>query len=147
MQVQDVEILADAGNLIARLLPYPIVARVSTLFGDEDPVYWRDVLVRELKVSLHLKQQGVPVVVPTSEMNPGPHPVGDTWFSLWEYVPPVHHSDPGSQEALHLLRRLEAGMLTYPEALPLLGAWAPVAESMAQLLTTNEDGIRSLAAF
>jgi len=147
MEVEDIQVLADAGNLIARLLPYPIVARVSTLFGDEDPVYWRNVLAREVKVSLHLKQQGVPVVVPTNEANPGPHPVGDTWFSLWEYVPPVHLSDPSPHEALHLLRGLEAGMLTYPGALPLLGAWAPVSEFMAQLLKTDDKDIRSLAEF
>jgi len=147
MRVEDIQVLADGGNLLARLLPYPIVARVSTLFGDEDPVHWRDVLAREVEVSLHLKRQGVPVVAPTTEANPGPHPVGDTWFSLWEYVPPVQLSDPSPQEALHLLQRLEAGMLTYPEPLPLLGAWAPVSESMAQLLTTDDEGIRSLAEF
>ncbi|MHB9144552.1 MAG: aminoglycoside phosphotransferase family protein [Symbiobacteriia bacterium] len=139
--------LADGGNLIARLLPYPIVARVTTLFGDEDPVYWREVLAREVRVSLHLKQQGVPVVAPTDEANPGPHPVGGTWFSLWEYVPPAQLSGPGPPEALYLLQRLAAGMLTYPDELPVLGAWAPVSESMTQLLKTADEHIRPLADF
>ncbi len=78
LPVTDSQVLSDRGNLIVRLLPCDCVARVLTLFGDEDPSYWRAVAEREGAVAQHLAGQGVPVVSPVTTIAPGPHSVGTT---------------------------------------------------------------------
>lgn len=99
------------------------MARVATLFAGDDPVYWRDVLAREVAVARHLAAAGVPVIPPASDPDPGPHPVGDTWMTLWTYVPPVDRPSPDVAAAAALLRDLRAGLAGCPVPLPLLGAW------------------------
>jgi hypothetical protein len=141
------KVLADGGNLIVHLSPYPIVARVMTLFEEDDSLYWRDILAREIDVARHLDRAGVPVVKPVDDFDPGPHPVGNTWCTLWEYVPNTNLPSLNGDEAFHLLKKLESGMETYPGDLPRLGAWIPVCDAMRQIATINNKQIRDLTEY
>ncbi|WP_303798649.1 phosphotransferase [Alicyclobacillus macrosporangiidus] len=147
LHATDGQVLSDGGNLIVRLLPCDCVCRVMTLFGDENPTYWRDVLSREVRVAQYLHGQGVPVVTPVSNMDPGPHPVGNTWFTVWEYVSPVEHSDLSVDEAYVLLRKVEVGLKTYPHALPILGTWKPVESAVENLSRIDDERVTSLIRF
>jgi hypothetical protein len=143
----DAMVLADGGNLIVHLSPYPIVARVMTLFEEDDSHDCKGVLAREIDVARHLKSVGVPVVAPTKEFDPGPHPTGDTWCTLWEYIPPTNSPVLNGDEAFNLLKNLESGMESYPGDLPLLGAWKPVSNAMTKLSTINHEQIRELTVY
>jgi hypothetical protein len=138
------KVLADGGNLIVHLFPYPIVARVMTLFEEDDSLFWRGILSRELDVARHLDRSGVPVAKPIHNFDPGPHPIGDTWCTLWEYIPNTNLPPLNGDEAFNLLKSLESGMKTYPGYLPRLGAWTPVCDAMKQLSTIGNKQIRDL---
>ena len=79
-------VLSNRGNFIVHLAPYPIVARVVKLFDGDDPNFWREIWLKELKVTDRLKERGIPVVPYSSLLPPGPHKVADTWMTFWEYV-------------------------------------------------------------
>jgi hypothetical protein len=141
------KVLADGGNLIVHLFPYPIVARVMTLFEENDSLYWRDILAREIDVARHLDRAGVPVVKPVDDFDPGPHSVGNTWCTLWEYVPNTNLPPLNGDEAFNLLKSLESGMETFPGDLPRLGAWTPVSDAMRQISTIDNEQIRNLTKY
>ncbi|GAX88726.1 phosphotransferase [Effusibacillus lacus] len=143
----EVKVLADGGNLIVYLSPYPIVARVITLFEGDDSQYWRDILAREIDVARHLESVGAPVVKPIYDFDPGPHPTGDTWCTLWEYIPASDLPVLTGDEAFNLLKSLESSMETYPGSLPLLGAWNPVCDAMTRLSTIEHEQLRDLTMY
>ena len=77
-------VLQNASNLIVRLDPAPVVARVTTVTslmraGDA----W---LRREVALAGHLADAGAPVVAPSSELPPGPHCRDGLTLSFWTYV-------------------------------------------------------------
>jgi hypothetical protein len=135
------------GNLIVYLAPHPIVARVMTLFGDDDADYWKDILAREIDVARHLENVGVPVVPPVRDMDPGPHASGNTWLTLWEYIPVWNLPALDGDDAFDLLHRLESGMRTYPGYLPPLGAWTPVCDAVEKLATNGTHQIQALVEY
>lgn len=108
-QVQPI-VLRDAGNLVVHLAPHPIVARVYRLVAGYD----RDALQRrglvEVRVAQHLREHGVPVGVTTSLVLPGPHPVGDTWMTLWEYLEPAPFRPLDGDQAVDVVSHLITGM-------------------------------------
>jgi hypothetical protein len=77
-------VLNDSSNLLVRLDPAPVVARVTTVTslvrGDDG---W---LRRELEVAGHLVAAGAPVVAPSAELPPGPHGRDGLTLSFWTYV-------------------------------------------------------------
>lgn len=78
------ELLRAGANVVVHLAPSPVVARVATLTAemrDGADAYLR----RERDVTRHLVTQGLPVIAPTTLVEPGPH-VADGWsFLLLEY--------------------------------------------------------------
>jgi hypothetical protein len=77
-------VLRDASNLLVRLAPAPVVARVSTVTSTvRDGGAW---LAREVAVASHLAAAGAPVVAPTAEIAPGPHQHDGLALSFWTYV-------------------------------------------------------------
>jgi hypothetical protein len=140
-------VLADGGNLIVHLAPHPMVARVMTLFGEDDAEYWKDVLAREIDVARHLENVGVPVVPPVRELDPGPHPAGNTWFTLWEFIPTCDLPTLTGEEAFELLHCLESGMHTYTGYLPPLTAWTPVCDAVRKLATNGNNQIQALVEY
>ncbi len=135
-------VLHDGYNLSVHLAPSPVVARLMTLLPGDDASRWRAVLARELEVADHLRRRGVPVVPPADGLPPGPHPCGDTHFTLWRLASRCGEDgrtrpDPDAF-ATHL-RRLENGMASFPGDLPALGAWRQVSRPDAALCGAPED--------
>lgn len=114
-------VLNDAGNLIVHLVPYPIVARVAKRLAGHDLAYWR-----EIEVAKHLMARGVPVVSYTNLVPPGPHKVGDTWMTLWEYVTPVQLEQLCGKQAIDMVNVLVKAMSDFEKPLPPLGVWRNV---------------------
>lgn len=126
-------ILSDAGNLIVHLAPHPIVARVAKLFAGDDADAWRGILAREVRVAQHLARSGAPVVLPAAGVYAGPHRVGGTWMTWWQFLPkaPLPSLDPS--HAFDLVDSLASAMARFPEPLPVLGVWQSAAEAADRL--------------
>ena len=135
-------ILGDAGNLIVHLAPHPIVARVAKLFAGDDADAWRGILAREVRVAQHLARRGAPVVLPAAGAYAGPHRVGGTWMTWWQFLPKVSQPplDPG--HAFDLVDSLAAAMAHFPEPLPVLGVWQTAAETAGKLRTRATPDVR-----
>ncbi len=132
------QVLSDAGNLIVHLIPYPVVARVATLFPGDDASIERHIFERELRVANHLSRCHVPVVLPCSMISPGPHPVGETCMTLWEYAPiPEYPSSLNTHDGLQMVRALTSAMAQFDEPLPPLGAWRHGIEARNVLRTVE----------
>lgn len=117
LPLDDPLILRDAGNLTLWLRPYPIVARVATLFSGDDADFWGAVWQRELRVAAHLTRQNVPIVAPTTAVPAGPHRVAGTWMTLWNYAQAVE-CPPLGMDGLAMVSELTRAMGTVPEPLP-----------------------------
>jgi hypothetical protein len=100
----DPRVLSNRGNLMVRLAPAPVVARVATLTaqGRQDPAAW---LAREVAVAGYGAARGGPAVAPTSTVLPGPYRQGGLAITLWDYVPPSP-ARPAPAEAGAALARL-----------------------------------------
>lgn len=133
-------VLNDAGNLMR---PYPLVARVATLFSGDDPDFWRLVWQRDLRVAHHLMRHGIPVVAPATMVPAGPHLVAETWMTLWNYAEPVELPALGVG-GLFLVQDLTHAMESFPERLPPWGAWIHVTEAIARLSSSRESRLADL---
>ncbi len=89
MRLEEAVVLSDAGNLTLWLCPYPLVARVATLFSGDDAEFWGEVWQRELRVAAHLIWHNIPSVAPAAGVSAGPHRVAGTWMTLWDYAKPL----------------------------------------------------------
>ena len=84
LRCEEPEILRSASNLLVRLRPAPVVARVTTVTATMRPGdAW---LAREVKIASRLAAVGAPVVPPSAELPPGPHARDGLWLSFWTYV-------------------------------------------------------------
>jgi hypothetical protein len=82
LRVDDVALLHDGANVVLRLFPAPVVARVATL----TPLLRPDPAVhfgREVALATELVRSGAAVVPPSDLLPPGPHRRGDTVLSFW----------------------------------------------------------------
>jgi hypothetical protein len=89
------EVLADGANIIVRLSPAPVVAKVaaSTTVVRADVAAW---LQRELDVALFLGAAGIPVTLPAGDL-PASVCRGDGHvMSFWTYLERSRRSWPGS---------------------------------------------------
>jgi hypothetical protein len=84
LRFDEPRLLPGRSNLLVRLWPAPVVARVATgtaklRRGDA----W---FAREVALASHLARAGAPVVPPSDEILPGPH-ARDGWIlSFWRFV-------------------------------------------------------------
>ena len=136
--------LSDGGNLIIHLAPHPVVARIATVISEEDADHAYKVLDRELRVARHLQSKGVPVMLPTDLTDAGPHDVGGTWMTLWQYVPPIQLPSPSPSEAVELVSRLSMAMKSFPDELPVLGVWERTCQSVVRLRRHSDQRIQAL---
>ncbi len=83
----DPQVLSSRGNLLVRLCPAPVVARMATLTAQSrrEPAAW---LAREASVAGYVAARGGPAVSPTSMVLPGPYWQDGLAVTLWDYVPP-----------------------------------------------------------
>ncbi|GAA2815905.1 phosphotransferase [Saccharopolyspora taberi] len=132
-------VLASGYNVIVRLDPAPVVARVVVV-----PAVLRsnvDGLVgRELAVAAFLARSGVAAVRPSAEIPPGPHHGEGFWMSFWEPLPAVAERLPGAEEFGSRLRKLHEALAGFPLATPPLDV--PIGDVEAFLrsgFATRED--------
>lgn len=126
-------VLNDGGNLTVHLSPHPIVARVAKLFPGDDAKLWRAVWSTELHAARHLLDRGVPTAQPCTTVCPGPHHVGGTWMTLWEYYEPRRLPPLIGERAIKMVRDLTKAVADFPEPLPRLGTWRNVPPSCQYL--------------
>ncbi len=132
MRLEEPVVLSDAGNLTLWLRPYPLVARVATLFSGDDAEFWGEVWQRELRVAAHLIWHNIPIVAPATGVSAGPHRVAGTWMTLWDYAKPLE-SPPVSIDGVAMVRDLTRAMEAFPEKLPRWSPWMHAEEAVQQL--------------
>lgn len=87
IDVREPVLLQDGSNILIRLSPAPIVARVPAVTAR-----WRrgDAwLAREVAVASFLHERGAPVVPPSGSIPPGPHAHDGHVMTFWEYAAPA----------------------------------------------------------
>lgn len=137
VRVTDPVVLKRSCNLVVRLAPAPIVARVTTLTRAVHPDPKANA-ERELSVVRHLVAVGAPVVPPSPLLPVGPHVEDDLVMTFWQEVPhdPTLRLAPDAIEPL--LRGLHAKLATYPGPLPFLGP--PSGDARSALMTALHHG-------
>lgn len=143
----DPVVLSHRGNLILWCRPYPLVARVATLFDGDDPAEVEGVWRREVAVAEHLRRLGIAVVEPAAMLPAGPHPVAGTWMTFWRYAAP-DAPGPCPAPGLALVRRLTEAMEQYPGDLPARGAWIHAQEALRRFhpLIARDADVARLAS-
>ncbi|MEO3930659.1 phosphotransferase [Micromonosporaceae bacterium B7E4] len=142
MAVDMADIIADGVHMVVHLRPADVVARVATLYPQDTPSQRRRALAHELDVANHLLANGVGAVRPADLA--GPHPVQDTWFTLWRY----YAARPGAPavtserlwEAIRAFREAfdgpQGATVTQRPVLAPLVPWRAAAEGARRLAGT-----------
>lgn len=112
-------VLADGFNVLVRLPPAPVVARVMTLSSVLGP-WGNERISRELAAAELLAAQGVPVSRPTSELPPGPHRCRGLWLSFWEHLEVDAGATPAPEVVGARLRELHRGFRRCPGSATVL---------------------------
>ena len=135
-------VLADGANVIVRLSPSLVVAKVAT----STPAIRPDVaswLQRELDIALFLTRAGAPVVPPSCEVPATVHRGDGHVMSFWTYIEPAGTGTARPDEATigSMLRDLHATLRTYPGSLPVLTPLGDIPAFLArpQTLLTPAD--------
>lgn len=116
--------IADRSNLVLRLDPLPLVARVAMATSMvRVGMTW---LRREIEITRWLADRGGPaslVTRPATRVDPGPYERAGMVISLWDLEDVLPGSvDPVAAGAA--LGEIHRALATYdPEALPVWGAW------------------------
>jgi Phosphotransferase enzyme family len=132
------ELLADGANVLARLVPAPVVARVATTTAlvRRPAEQW---LQRDVDMARYLAAQGCPVVPPSGELDPGPHHRDGFAISFWQYVEHDRNYAVSANETASFLRELHTalrgyrGKLEYLSPFSELPGWISDAETMGTL--------------
>lgn len=135
--VETPEPISFGSNVILRLWPHNMVARVSGVAARIRPN--DDAAMREIAAARFLADGGAPVVPPSSLIAPGPHREDGLIVTFWDHV-----GDDGTQgadmEALAALQRCHAVLADYPDALPYLHGYAEARRLFLQLWRDNALG-------
>ncbi len=144
LRVDDAVPIGTGSNLIVHLRPSPIVARVmtGTVVLHPDPRLW---LTREIDVAAFLAERGIPVIAPTTLVDPGPYVSGSLWMSFWEHVEIRQQTRLEATEIGRALRSLHDGLAEYPRPLPPRSAVLDEIDWMLDALS-GEDGAAELSA-
>ncbi len=128
-------VLADRSNVLLRLDPAQLVARVATTTAAFRPgPAW---LAREVAAGSHLAARGAPAVRPSAIIDPGPHERDGLAISFWEWLPAASPS-PDPDEAGRALRACHEAMADLPATLPKLGTLEEADRIVAALRSSGE---------
>ncbi|MBS1676892.1 MAG: aminoglycoside phosphotransferase family protein [Actinobacteria bacterium] len=108
----DAEVIYSGSNVLIRMLPSPVVARVmsGTVALHDDPRLW---LSREVAVTDFLAPTGL-AVAPSSMIAPGPFRSGGLWMTFSSWVEVEGPMEPWDAELLGLaLRRLHDALADF----------------------------------
>jgi len=119
------EVLADGSNVLVHLAPSPVVARVATTTGlVRKPVQqWMRL---DLDMAGYLAAMQFPVVPPSREIPPGPHPHDDLAVTFWKFVEHDRGYLPSVEETGRLLSELHVALRGYPGELRRLSPFAEI---------------------
>lgn len=119
------ELLADGSNVLVRLGPAPVVARVATTTGlVRKPIErWMRI---DVEMAGYLAKEGFPVVRPSGELPTGPHLQDGFAVTFWEYVKHDRNYSPTAEEAGGMLRDLHGALRGYRGELRHLGPFAEI---------------------
>jgi hypothetical protein len=134
----DPEVLADGANVIVRLAPSPVVAKVaaSTAALRPDPAAS---LQRELDVALFLTGKGAPVMPPSAEAPATIHHADGHVMSFWTYLRADGTSRPDAATLGSMLRDLHGVLRPYPGAAPWLAPLGDIEAFLARPQTGLSD--------
>ena len=114
LRVDEPVVLRDLTNVLVRLDPSPIVARVPQTLSR---LRGRDWFELEIRAVSWLARSGAPVVAPTTVVDPGPHERDGHLVSFWDVLD--HATDRFDAAAAgQALRALHDALASYPEELP-----------------------------
>lgn len=120
LQVDEPVVIRDGSNVLIRLDPYPVLARVAVMIGELRPDGGLAWLEREVALAQHLTKVHAPAVPVSPLLPPGPHihdSLGVTFMTWLDH----HPEQPLSGAALgNSLRHLHEGLRSYPGQLPKL---------------------------
>lgn len=139
------EVLADGANVIVRLSPAPVVAKVaaSTPAVRPDVAAW---LRRELDLAAFLDGAGIPVLTPASEIPPLVHHGAGHVMSFWAYVPPSGAERPDEDTIGTMLRDLHAALRACPLPLPVMAPLGDIPAFLARPRTLLGPGDAAVLA-
>jgi Ser/Thr protein kinase RdoA (MazF antagonist) len=127
----DPEVLADGANVIVRLVPSPVVAKVAASTAALRPDSAAS-LQRELDVALFLTRKGAPVMPPSAEVPATTHRADGHVMSFWTYLPPAGPSRPDAATLGSMLRDLHAVLRSYSGAAPWLAPLGDIESFLAR---------------
>jgi Ser/Thr protein kinase RdoA (MazF antagonist) len=127
----DPVVLADGANVIVRLSPSPVVAKVaaSTPAVRPDVAAW---LQRELDLAAFLDGSGIPVMAPSREVPAAVHHGDGHVMSFWTYLERSDTGLPGEAAIGSMLRDLHAALRSYPGSLPVLAPLGDIPAFLAR---------------
>jgi phosphotransferase family enzyme len=143
LDVREPRVLSDCSNLLVRLSPDSVVARVATSTGAVRAGAARDWLARDVAVASFLAERGGAVVPPASELPPGPHVEAGLAITFWRFVEHDPSHPPGAREAGEALRRLHEALEDYPGELP---PFTTVLDECARLIDRVQQSGSNAAA-
>jgi Ser/Thr protein kinase RdoA (MazF antagonist) len=124
-------ILADGANVIVRLAPSPVVAKVAASTAAVRADTGAN-LQRELDVALFLTGEGAPVMPPSAEVPATVHRADGQVMSFWTYLPPASPARPDADTLGSMLRELHGVLRRYPGAAPWLAPLADIEAFLAR---------------
>ena len=133
----DPELIADGSNVLAHLVPAPVVARVATTTAlVRKPVErW---LALDLDIAGYLAARSFPVVPPSRELAPGPHHHDGFALTFWEYIEHDRNHIPNAAEVGPLLRGLHSELRGYRGPLRRLSPFAEIPQWLDQVAAWNK---------
>ncbi|MBV8631410.1 MAG: phosphotransferase [Silvibacterium sp.] len=136
------EILADGSNVLAHLVPAPVVARVATTTAlvRRPPERW---LARDLNIGGYLAARSFPVVPPSRELPPGPHLHDGFALTFWEFIEHDRNYVASAPEVGPFLRDLHTALRDYGGPLRHLSPFAEIPEWLDEVGSWNPDEVAS----
>jgi len=119
VRVDEPEVLADGQNVVVRLGPAPVVARVASMTTLLRPDSVRT-FGREVALAGALAAAGADVVPPSDELPPGPHVQDGVTLSFWRHVD-IHPLEPTPADVGRAFGELHAALAEVPDHLLLPG--------------------------
>lgn len=117
LTVDAAELIVFASNVILKLEPHNLVARVTGETALIRPV--TEGRMREVSVAEFLAEAGAPVVPPSKLIDPGPHDHDGLTITFWDYVSDTDKMKLWSdaRDTLHACRE---ALVSCPEPLPYM---------------------------
>lgn len=140
LEVQGLRLIGGYANVMFKLDPFPIVARVA---GSSSAVRIGDGwLAREVKLANYLSREGISAVRPWPGFPPGPYHHQGHYFTFWEHLE-ISREAVSPTQLGGALRQLHSTLEQYTESLPVFGAldeaWAILARpEIGERLATDD---------